>query len=177
MFNRRADYMPLDSRWFDITVWGGVLVVTAYAMGTLVRTEPEEPERVERRLRRNAGHPAAVSRQPEKQRSRLLPRFVLCDQDCRGTGPGPGEFRRPSNRRPAAKRERNRNQQRDSLQGRQSLAGRARKRHAQGRERRRDQGPGHGWIAAPRDSNSGGGPAVARDRRQSSRLRRSKCRS
>ena len=27
--------MPLDSRWFDVTVWGGVLVVTAYAMGTL----------------------------------------------------------------------------------------------------------------------------------------------
>ena len=35
MFNRRTDYMPLDSRWFDIAVWGGVLVVTAYAMGTL----------------------------------------------------------------------------------------------------------------------------------------------
>ncbi len=35
MFNRRAEFMPLDSRWFDITVWGGVLVVTAYAMGTL----------------------------------------------------------------------------------------------------------------------------------------------
>jgi hypothetical protein len=34
MFNRRRN-MPLDSRWFDITVWGGVLVVTAYAMGTL----------------------------------------------------------------------------------------------------------------------------------------------
>jgi len=35
MLNHRLDYMPLDSRWFDITVWGGVLVVTAYAMGTL----------------------------------------------------------------------------------------------------------------------------------------------
>jgi hypothetical protein len=35
MFIRRMDLMPLDSRWFDITVWGGVLVVTAYAMGTL----------------------------------------------------------------------------------------------------------------------------------------------
>jgi hypothetical protein len=34
-FNRRSESMPLDSRWFDITVWGGVLVVTAYAMGTL----------------------------------------------------------------------------------------------------------------------------------------------
>jgi hypothetical protein len=35
VFNRYADFMPLDSRWFDVTVWGGVLVVTAYAMGTL----------------------------------------------------------------------------------------------------------------------------------------------
>lgn len=35
MFERRTDYMPLDNRWFDVTVWGGVLVVTAYAMGTL----------------------------------------------------------------------------------------------------------------------------------------------
>lgn len=35
MLNRRIDSMPLDSRWFDVTVWGGVLVVTAYAMGTL----------------------------------------------------------------------------------------------------------------------------------------------
>ena len=35
MFNRRTELMPLDSRWFDVTVWGGVLVVTAYAMGTL----------------------------------------------------------------------------------------------------------------------------------------------
>ncbi|HMJ21825.1 MAG TPA: hypothetical protein VK513_07945 [Terriglobales bacterium] len=35
LFNRRLDYMPFDNRWFDITVWGGVLVVSAYAMGTL----------------------------------------------------------------------------------------------------------------------------------------------
>ena len=35
MFNRRTEFMPLDSRWFDVTVWGGVLTVTAYAMGTL----------------------------------------------------------------------------------------------------------------------------------------------
>jgi hypothetical protein len=35
MLNHRMDSVPLDSRWFDITVWGGVLVVTAYAMGTL----------------------------------------------------------------------------------------------------------------------------------------------
>jgi hypothetical protein len=35
MFTRRLDYMAIDSRWFDLTVWGGVLVVSAYAMGTL----------------------------------------------------------------------------------------------------------------------------------------------
>jgi len=35
MLNHRMDSMPVDSRWFDVTVWGGVLVVTAYAMGTL----------------------------------------------------------------------------------------------------------------------------------------------
>lgn len=34
-FARRLDSVPFDNRWFDITVWGGVLVVTAYAMGTL----------------------------------------------------------------------------------------------------------------------------------------------
>lgn len=35
MFNHRAESTSLYNRWFDITVWGGVLVVTAYAMGTL----------------------------------------------------------------------------------------------------------------------------------------------
>ena len=35
IFNRRVESLPFDSRWFDITVWGGVLVVAAYAMGTL----------------------------------------------------------------------------------------------------------------------------------------------
>jgi hypothetical protein len=35
MFNRRVEYLSLDSRWFDLAVWGGVLVVSAYAMGTL----------------------------------------------------------------------------------------------------------------------------------------------
>ena len=34
-FNRQTEPLPVDSRWFDIAVWGGVLVVTAYAMGTL----------------------------------------------------------------------------------------------------------------------------------------------
>jgi hypothetical protein len=35
MFHRRIENLPIDSRWFDVAVWGGVLVVAAYAMGTL----------------------------------------------------------------------------------------------------------------------------------------------
>jgi response regulator RpfG family c-di-GMP phosphodiesterase len=34
MFSRKAE-LPFDSRYFDLTVWGGILVVTGYAMGTL----------------------------------------------------------------------------------------------------------------------------------------------
>jgi len=34
MFSRHAD-LPFDARWFDLTVWGGVLMITGYAMGTL----------------------------------------------------------------------------------------------------------------------------------------------
>src|SRR5882757_3646081 len=34
-FSHRVDYLSLDNRWFDLTVWGGVLVVGAYAMGGL----------------------------------------------------------------------------------------------------------------------------------------------
>ena len=35
VFNRRAELLPFDNRYFDLTVWGGVLVVAGYAMGTL----------------------------------------------------------------------------------------------------------------------------------------------
>jgi hypothetical protein len=34
MFNRHAD-LPFDARWFDFTLWGGVLMVAGYATGTL----------------------------------------------------------------------------------------------------------------------------------------------
>ncbi|HET7440165.1 MAG TPA: hypothetical protein VFJ47_02600, partial [Terriglobales bacterium] len=34
LFNRRIA-APGDSPWFDLSVWGGILVVTGYAMGTL----------------------------------------------------------------------------------------------------------------------------------------------
>jgi hypothetical protein len=34
MFSRHVD-LPFDARWFDLTVWGGVLMVAGYATGTL----------------------------------------------------------------------------------------------------------------------------------------------
>jgi len=34
MFTRRVD-LPFDARWFDLAVWGGVLMVAGYATGTL----------------------------------------------------------------------------------------------------------------------------------------------
>jgi len=34
MFSRRVD-LPFDARWFDLAVWGGVLMVAGYATGTL----------------------------------------------------------------------------------------------------------------------------------------------
>jgi hypothetical protein len=34
MFSKRVD-LPFDARWFDLTVWGGVLMVAGYATGTL----------------------------------------------------------------------------------------------------------------------------------------------
>jgi putative nucleotidyltransferase with HDIG domain len=35
LFGRRADALPISEKWFEITVWGGILLVNAYAMGTL----------------------------------------------------------------------------------------------------------------------------------------------
>lgn len=34
IFSRQVN-LPFDSRWFDLTAWGGMLVVCGYAMGTL----------------------------------------------------------------------------------------------------------------------------------------------
>jgi len=34
MFTRRVD-LPFDARWFDLTLWGGVLMIAGYATGTL----------------------------------------------------------------------------------------------------------------------------------------------
>ena len=34
MFNRKVD-LPFDARWFDLALWGGVLMVAGYVTGTL----------------------------------------------------------------------------------------------------------------------------------------------
>lgn len=38
LFSAKAVTLP-DEKWYDITAWGGILVVTAYAMGTLYETK------------------------------------------------------------------------------------------------------------------------------------------
>jgi len=35
LFARRASDLPVAEKWFDIALWGGILMVNAYAMGTL----------------------------------------------------------------------------------------------------------------------------------------------
>ncbi len=35
VFSRRTESLPVAEKWFDITLWGGILLVNAYAMGTL----------------------------------------------------------------------------------------------------------------------------------------------
>jgi len=35
MFSHHIEHLPIDPRWFDLTVWGGILVIAGYAMGTL----------------------------------------------------------------------------------------------------------------------------------------------
>lgn len=45
LFLHQTGSMFVDERWYDITAWGGTLVVTAYAMGTLcerIRSQTEE---------------------------------------------------------------------------------------------------------------------------------------
>lgn len=35
LFSANMSHIPIADKWFDITLWGGILVLTAYAMGTL----------------------------------------------------------------------------------------------------------------------------------------------
>ena len=169
MFNHRMDYVPLDSRWFDITVWGGVLVVTAYAMGTLY----ERNQKSVRELKNGYDGMLVILQQflvqPEKQRSRFIPGFVLCEKiaEALGLDPESSEDLRTA----ALLRNVNEIGISNEILYKAANSRRKNSKEACARERaERHPGPAHGWIAASRDSHPGGGPAVARDRRQSSRL-------
>src|SRR2546430_9360345 len=35
LFGHRVGALPLSEKWFEITIWGGILLINAYAMGTL----------------------------------------------------------------------------------------------------------------------------------------------
>ena len=35
LFSHRASSLPVADKWFDIAAWGGILLINAYAMGTL----------------------------------------------------------------------------------------------------------------------------------------------
>ncbi len=35
LLTRSGGKLPIDDKWFDLTIWAGILVLTAYAMGTL----------------------------------------------------------------------------------------------------------------------------------------------
>ncbi len=35
LFHSAGPVLDIEEKWFDLTIWGGILVVTAYAMGTL----------------------------------------------------------------------------------------------------------------------------------------------
>lgn len=46
MFNRHAD-LPFDARYFDLAVWGGVLMIAGYATGTLYEHNQESLREME----------------------------------------------------------------------------------------------------------------------------------
>lgn len=41
LFGHHVDHLPISEKWFEITVWGGILVINAYAMGTLYEHKEE----------------------------------------------------------------------------------------------------------------------------------------
>ena len=113
MFTRRSDYMPLDSRWFDITVWGGVLVVTAYAMGTLY----EHNQKGLRELKNGYDGMLVILQQflgnQKNSEAEFVPGIDLCDARSLRRWDWIRRALKISDRGPAAKRERNWHQQRD----------------------------------------------------------------
>src|SRR5436853_7780655 len=36
-----SNVLRIEEKWFDLTIWGGILTITAYFMGTLYETQKE----------------------------------------------------------------------------------------------------------------------------------------
>ena len=72
----------MDARLFDLTLWGGILVVCSYLMGTLY----ERNERNLREVRTGYEGILVILRQflgnQTRSESRALPYLGLCDADC-----------------------------------------------------------------------------------------------
>ena len=62
-------------RWLDITVWGGVLIITGYSMGTLYEHKAHTAFRAARDLSRRADDPPALHREGRVHGEPLLPRL------------------------------------------------------------------------------------------------------
>ena len=51
LFGHSVAPLPIAEKWFEIIVWGGILLVNAYAMGTLYETQTETFPRAAQYLR------------------------------------------------------------------------------------------------------------------------------
>ena len=159
--------MPLDSRWFDITVWGGVLVVTAYAMGTLY----ERNQKGLRELKNGYDGMLVILQQflgnqkNSEADSFRVATYASKIADALGLDPESSEDLR------TAALLRNVNEIGISNEILYKAANLSQEELERGMRKgstdERHPGSAYGWVAESRDSYSGGCPAVARDRRQS----------
>ena len=87
-----AGLQVAGERWLDITVWGGVLIVTGYSMGTLYEHSAQPDQRAAPDLSRRADDPPALHRQGRLHREPLVSRLGLRRDDrdasstCRRAG-------------------------------------------------------------------------------------------
>ncbi len=48
LFAQQEQPLPVSGKWFDITVWGGILLITAYTMGTLYEKKEQHVRELKR---------------------------------------------------------------------------------------------------------------------------------
>ena len=71
-----------STRWLDITVWGGVLIVTGYSMGTLYEHKTSQHRRAPRDLSRRAADPPPLHREGHVHGEPLVSRVGVRRDDC-----------------------------------------------------------------------------------------------